>query len=550
MSTTKRRAKYLLAFVAAAVLALAMAVPAFAANTGSITINPPTNSQSTDSHTYQIFKVFNAVASDAGISYTTLDGVKDADVITATDNLSKFAADSAGNVLYYTRTSTGAEWVLNTSENAPLSKPMIDAIGAYITAKNISATTTASSTGTNPAVASNLANGYYYIKTSTGTVVTVDSTKPDAEVNDKNTLPTIKKEIQSINNGGVVSGSDNETGDGKIGDTVTYKVTIDAKPGAVNYIFHDKVSAGLSLEPAALANTNITATANKGGTPQFTVVYWSDTDATNQTDTEPGDNITVRFSNDYLATITEDTTITVTYTVKINDNAVIGNAGNPNEVVLEYGHNPTDTSNPNEPNNKTEKDEVKVYTYAIALKKVNTQAEELDGAVFQLPFYVKETPAADGSYIYAGTAAGTGLVNTLTTPANGTITIKGLQDNKQYSITETTPPEGYNKLTAAIVVTPVKTSTATTKITKYLDAEGNVTDTVTETVVEYTPVEAVPVSAFETVVNKQGVELPSTGGIGTTILYIIGGILVLGAVVFLITKRRMAKVNIESDDTI
>ncbi len=262
---------------------------------------------------------------------------------------------------------------------------------------------------------------------------------------------------------------------------------------------------------------------------------------------------------------------------------------------------PTDVTDEDKPSQKEKVDEATVYTYALAWVKTNEQGKALKDAEFKLPFYVKaETKTIDGkevvvpikdndgAYIFAFslkdeatgkiktdengnpvevtadtypedksktpdaegkypkfTAANT--TNLIVTDETGVITIKGVEQGT-YSITETKAPAGYNKLIAPFTVEAKKSGTSvttTTKTTIYLDANGNVTDTVTDNTVVYNTdkdsnVDNVPVYQFKNIENKQGTELPSTGGIGTTIFYVLGAILVLGAGILLVTRRRMA----------
>lgn len=255
-----------------------------------------------------------------------------------------------------------------------------------------------------------------------------------------------------------------------------------------------------------------------------------------------------------------DVTIVVDYYMILDDDAIIDGAGNKN--FAQYGYSPVEPKNetPNppseddKPSEKKEVDDATVYTYALAFVKIDDKGEALADAKFELPFYVKKTKAEDGSYIYAFDKLGDGgaypdgytaenCTNTLTTPANGVITIKGVTADT-YSITETEAPEGYNKLAEPFEVEAQKTGeqtiTTTTK-TIYLDAQGNVTsvDKAVTTITKHTSDSNLPVYQFMPVVNKQGTELPSTGGIGTTIFYVIGAILVLGAGILLVTRRRM-----------
>lgn len=175
------------------------------------------------------------------------------------------------------------------------------------------------------------------------------------------------------------------------------------------------------------------------------------------------------------------------------------------------------------------------------MKKVSDKGVNLPDAVFEFPFYVKSTPDADGAYIYAGTTEAEGLTKQITTPASGVIVVKGVKSGT-YEIKEVTAPAGYNKLTAPVTVTAVKTGETSTHTTVYLDKDGNVVDEsakVTEVKVDINTIAATAL----VVVNKAGTELPSTGGVGTTIFYVLGSVLVLGAVVLLVTKKRMSDAN-------
>ena len=299
-----------------------------------------------------------------------------------------------------------------------------------------------------------------------------------------------------------------------------------------------------------------------------------------------------------------DVTIVVDYWMILDDDAIVDDPGNKN--FAQYGWSPVDNKdddgNPKTPENPTEDDtpdkkekidEATVYTFALAWVKVDEQGKALADATFKLPFYVKvdeETgkPVKDGNaYVFAfalkdedgkyieatdstypedksqnPNADGTyptftknNTTNLVTTDATGVITIKGVEQGT-YSITETEAPAGFNKLTVPFDVEAKKSGPSVTTKTKtiiYLDANGNITNTVTTATVEYdTDVDSyntasstdpeetsVPVYQFDPIENKQGTELPSTGGIGTTIFYVIGAILVIGAGVILITRRRM-----------
>ena len=229
-------------------------------------------------------------------------------------------------------------------------------------------------------------------------------------------------------------------------------------------------------------------------------------------------------------------TVTITYTAVVTDKAAIDGNGNTNNVTVTWTTKGGDEPGPD----KVETDET-IFTYAIALKKVNNKGNALPGAVFEFPFYVKSTADANGAYIYAGTTAGAGLTNQITTPDSGVIVVKGVKSGS-YEITEVTAPAGYNKLTAPVTVQAVKTSSTSTHTTVYLDKDGNVVDVSAKEIEVKVDIDTIAATAV-VVVNKAGTELPSTGGMGTTVFYVLGTVLVLGAVVLLVTKKRMSDAN-------
>ena len=278
-----------------------------------------------------------------------------------------------------------------------------------------------------------------------------------------------------------------------------------------------------------------------------------------------------------------DVTIVVDYWMILDDDAIVDEPGNKN--YAQYGYSTVDNKdnsgkpkkpeNPKDedkPDQKKEIDEATVYTYAIAWVKVDNKANSLAGATFKLPFYVEAEngvakKTADGNcYVYAKLTDAEyealdengkkKYANTVTTDETGVITIKGLKQGT-YSITETEAPEGFNPLTAPFEVQAKKSGegvTTTTETIIYLDSQGNITKTETSTTVKKTTdtdsfnnanatgdeETSVPVYQFNPIVNQKGTELPSTGGIGTTIFYVMGSILVICAGVVLVTRRRMS----------
>lgn len=252
-----------------------------------------------------------------------------------------------------------------------------------------------------------------------------------------------------------------------------------------------------------------------------------------------------------------DVTIVVDYWMILEDDAIVDEPGNKNYAQYAWSpvdnkdgegnpKTPTPPSDEDKPSQKEEVDEATVYTFALAWVKIDNQGKELAGAEFELPFFVKEEKDGD-AYVFGGDKKGEGLTNKVTTTdASAVITIKGVPQGT-YSIKETKAPDGYNQLTEPFEIEAKKSGPEVTTKTKtiiYLDRDGNVTETVTTATVEYNTdkdsnVDNVPVYQFNPVINNKGTELPSTGGVGTTMFYVIGAMLVMVAGVLLVTRRRM-----------
>ena len=493
-----KKMKKIFALLIAMVMVLGMSTAVFAQTVGTAADGKGniTISNASKGETYAVYKLF-----DATNSATQTSGESDSIAYTGTipESLSAyFTKDSAGNI-----TATNA-----AKNGDSLSDAAIAALKAW--AATQTATASVVSDGTELTFAG-LDYGYYVVTTTQGeTAISVDSTKPNATIIDKNTTPPVNH----------LSKSANET-DVYIGQTVTYTVEFNT----ANYDGTKQiVKYEISDAPAANSLTNITVTGiTVDGTPIDTQQF-------------ADGKLTINWAKDGKAgdsLYKNGAKLVITYTGVVADTATIDGAGNKNTVtvkpILDDGTSP-------DPSQYT--DDETFFTYAIAIKKVDKAGKDLAGATFKFPFYVKATPADDGAYIYAGTEAGEGLVNELTTPDSGLIIVKGVKSG-DVEVEETAAPAGYNKLTEKKTVTATKTGATTTKTTTYLDKDGKVVDTETEggstVLVTIDKLAATPI----VVVNQTGTELPSTGGIGTTIFYIIGAILVIGAGVVLVTRRRM-----------
>ena len=495
MKHARKLASLLLALVmvfALATTAFAQEVPGTDGKEGSITI-----SNAAKGETYTIYKLFDATvnADGSSIAYT---GEIPASLSTY------FTADVNGYI--------------SATPEAKDGENMSEGLKTALKAWTADATVTATATSDGSALTfKGLALGYYVVTTSQGEqLISVDSTMKDVTIVDKNSS-TPKDLTKTASKDDVF-----------IGDTVTYTVRFktsnyygagkDAKE-ILSYTIEDTLPDFLNNVTVTSISVNNDAIQDQtGATPQF--------DSNKKIVIDWYDEVNKQFLYDNGATIT------ITYTAVVTEKATIDGAGNTNKVTVTW------TTKGDEPPVPGKLEEEKtIYTYAIALKKVNDKGQALPGAIFKFPFYVKSTADADGAYIYAGDTAGEGLTNQITTPESGVIVVKGVKSGS-YEIKEDTAPAGYNKLTAPVTVEAVKTGETTTHITVYLDKDGNKVDEsakVTEVKVDIDTIAATAV----VVVNKAGTELPSTGGMGTTIFYVLGAVLVVGAGVLLVTKKRM-----------
>lgn len=507
-------AKKLISGLLSVVMLLVMATTAFAqeatpsgaseSDNASITI-----SNASKGETYSVYKLFDATVtgdSEGSIAYTG----------TVPESLTEyFEADTNGYI-------SVKDAAYTDSNKTEMSEGLRTALKTW--ASSATASATAKSDGT-ALIFKNLPYGYYVVTTTQGTqAITVTSTNPEANIVDKNSkVPgtnfTKKADSTNVN----------------IGDTVTYTVSFDTS----NY-------EGEGTNAKKILSYTITDTLPDfltGVTVKSVVIKEGDgKDDQTYTFTDKQFNSEGKITLDWYDTTKKQhlykngSTVTITYTATVTDKAVIDDGGNKNDVTLTWtkdnGNGGTETGG-GDPTKNTASETI--YTYAIALQKVNEKGEKLADATFELPFYV--TKVDDNTYTYAGTKEGTGLTKKVTTPADGLIVIKGVKADT-YSIKEIEAPNGYNVLPDAFNVTAARTGKKTTSVTKYLDENGKVTDTETNINVEVD--HAIP-ATVEVVVNKTGTELPSTGGMGTTLFYALGGVLVTGAAILLVVKKRMER---------
>ena len=486
--------KKLMTLLAVLTLALAMAVPAFAesgtaSSTGMITID-----NAVTGTTYKAYRIFDLESYDTdknAYSYklntnwkdfpeysTTIDGKE----VRATDF---FSVNSAGYIEWKdTKKDAGADF-------AKLAKAFVDASSIACDKKETASGATVTFT--------NLTLGYYLVDTSLGSLCSLDTTEPSVTIKEKNSDTTIEKKI-------VITGDEKvDSNSAGIGDTVNFSITITVKDGAPKgYVLHDKLS-GLTFDPDSLEV--------KIGARTLT----PNTDYTLETNPADGDSFDVTFTNGKLK---PNDVVVVTYSATVAANATIAGAGNKNTAKLVY-------------NGKDSTEEVTTtYVWKLNVHKYTLNSTNDEVALSGAKFVLYRMDGGAKKYAKLTNNKIDGWVNdkgnatTLETSGTGDILIEGLNEGTYY-LEETEAPVGYNKLTKPIEV----------KITATPDATG-VSETVeyrNQNDSTYTPA----TNAIVKVLNKAGTQLPSTGGIGTTLFYVIGGVLMAVAAVLLVTKKRM-----------
>lgn len=370
--------------------------------------------------------------------------------------------------------------------------------------------------------------GYYLIvETKTGnkqdtySLVMLDTAGQDnVTITTKEDTPTLEKKVQEKDDSTGTTSGWQDGADYDIGDAVPFKLTGTVSDKYENYekyyyVFHDEMSSGLTFNKDSVV-VKVDGTVVTGG---YEVV----------SPAADGDTFDVVFDDLKQitgATVNADSKITVEFTATLNSGAVVGTPGNPNTAKLEYSNNPYDEGEGKPETGETPKDKVVVFTYELIANKVDGKGEALEGAGFTLYKFNAETDEYE--------AVGEEITGVTT------FTFTGL-DAGQYKLVETTVPAGYNKAddlyftVAAVYDTNSPNPTLTELIVK--DKDGN-TISAGEDAVFSTDVTVGSVNT--NVINNSGTELPSTGGIGTTIFYVVGGLMMLVAVVLLVTKRKMA----------
>lgn len=394
-----------------------------------------------------------------------------------------------------------ANWVKGADQTEFAQKAL-----AYATTNGIGNKGTAKASN-NTVTFKNLDLGYYLVDSSVGALCLLDTTNPTATIQEKNGVPSVEKTIED---GGVLA-TDHKSNSVNIGDIVTFQTMIDVKKGAQGYELHDTLSTGLKLISKINDHTNSPIMAVASGTDESGKAFNNNlTKDSHYTITYDDHSFTVTILDSYLKTHeTVDYHIAISYKAILTNAAVVGGAGNANETYLKYG-----VSSESTPSTTT------TYTFGIPVFKYTETNTALAGAKFKLytdaqckDENVVKVIANGKDYVVGETDDN----NNVMTSGTEVFNINGLKAGIYY-LKDIEAPKGYNKL-----ANPIKITISQNDAKNQVVTVGDDTNPVDEVGVE----------------NKTGTVLPSTGGAGTTMIYLIGGALVLGSGVVLVTKRRV-----------
>ena len=448
-----------------------------------------------EGHTYKLYKILNlesysyesGKAEEGNYAYTLAGNAWD-----------DFVKTNSGEGNFFTITDN--KYVtFNKGEAATLAKEAIK----FAENKNLEISITPTKEENGNLVFSNLDLGYYLVDSSVGALCNLTTTNPTVTIQEKNGMPTVVKQVKEDSTNIFDS---NNTAD--IGQTVEFQTTITAQAGAHNYVLHDKMNKGLTFDSDSVA-----VVLKKNSEAQATTLASTKDYVLKTTELGETDSICtfhIEFTEEFCNSLNADDQIIVSYSATLNENAVIGDAGNNNDTWLKYGDG-TDTAHSS----------TSTYTFKLPVfKYTGVEKKGLGKAKFTLKNangsdsiqLVKVSDATEDTELTYRVAK-TGEENTvteITTPSSGKFIIQGL-DADTYLLTEEEQPKGYNKLASPITVV--------------IEADGKVKiDTSYVSVVE--------------VENKTGTILPSTGGMGTTIIYMVGVVLVIGSGIVLLSKKK------------
>ena len=506
----KKAMKKLMAALLAVAMVCAMAIPAFADGSSSTGTAPAVTKYRITApatpHIYEIYQIFT--------------GDYDASNESMLSNI-KWGANGTGK--------TGEavdETVLDALSKVASSAS--DSVKLAVIEKYVDLSTSPVDTVTNGGSVE-VVGGYYLIKNQDGSVPSSEAYTPyivsvvgNVTIKPKrNDVPKFDKKLKDTNDSTGITTDWQDSADYDIGDYIPFRLqgtvpeNFASYKNSYYYAFHDKEEAGLTFDP-----NSVKVYAGDENGKLIPDTYYTVATKTSGTLSDTECTFEIVFNDlKNVPSVTADSTITVTYQSQLNENAVLGEHGNVNKAKLEYSNNPHGDGK-----GETPWDNVIVFTYKVVVNKVDQENQPLEGAEFTLTKKVKN---------------GTEVVKTMTmdTSRKTQFTLSGLDDG-EYTLTETVTPAHYNTIDP-ITFTVTAEHTIIWKIEPRNSILTSLSGNTANGEITFTPNKTNGTLTTD-VVNKIGTTLPGTGGIGTTIFYVLGSVMALGAGILLVTKKRMA----------
>ena len=512
-----------LPLILALIFVLALPMGVFAAGEGAKITISASESLSLTANDFSAYKLFDVSVSGSGsnaaYAYTPVQPAVNSFLSWAT---TKYGASSPYGATAATF-KTFLEGNLTAAQLKTLTKDLYDS-NAFI------ATGTRTKVGNNVEI-SGLDYGYYLVvgegtPTAGGakviahsTLVTVDS--QNVPIRLKAEAPEIEKGVSDMPIGIGASGWGTNT-NVNIGDTVYFRL-LSRVPDMTGYDYYtfdikDTMSKGLTFDSSSVSIVLVDNLASATPVQLQKDVHYTVNSAPLTTGPSAGGTmITIAFTNFLQHATKAGWYVVATYNATLNENAVIAPQSNPNSVILEYSNNPYTNGIGNTPGN-----EVDVYTFDLDVFKTDGSSRTaLGGAIFELrtvagnaatakSFTLETAGTSTLPSVYVVARPGGQATTDLVVPASGRLHIKGLKAGT-YSLFEKEAPAGYNRLTAEtpVVISHTVSSAGSNYVTVYVEVE-----------------------------NNRGIKLPGTGGVGTTVFYLIGILLAAGLAVFLATRKR------------
>jgi fimbrial isopeptide formation D2 family protein/LPXTG-motif cell wall-anchored protein len=538
-----KRLKKTLALALALILALAMSTAVFAEGTsteGSKTYELKITSAPTG-HSYEAYQIFTG---DLVTTETKNDTTGEK---TTTRTLSNVVwGDGVSAITKDGKTTQITAGKSATEEAETVAKLASSQLKAYINSLTLNTENAIQLTDNKDGTytATGLNAGYYVVKDQDNSVDTIEGDEytayivqvvGDVKAEAKTSQTTSEKKVKDIND----SDGKGETGwqdsaDYDIGDAVPFQLTATITKNYAAYenyylAFHDKEADGLTFDKGSVK-------VYVGDTQISDTLYEVITPAEGKTELDDGDTFEVVFSN--LKNVTEvkaESVIRVEYKAVLNEDAVLGSTGNKNTMHIEYSNNPNVTGD--ETTGKTPDDTVIVFTYKVVINKIDQAKNTLAGAEFTL--YKKDasiTKETDG-YEKIGESYYKIIKVENWSRSDTTFSFEGLDDG-DYILSETTTPDGYNTV-ADMSFTVTATHDVEEDNPKLQTLTGDTTTgTIYTDISDWLTPDKTAGSLTADIVNNQGSVLPSTGGTGRVLLYVVGAILVVGVGVILVSKKR------------